>query len=108
MRRGLLCQVAKHRDTRAIRAISCGREPGCLAGLLRRDFPGEFQAQSGRGTRNGREIEVEKVVHRFQGCHENSLHESFQKSPHLMEEISLTFSSGTGVPVGVDILACNG
>ena len=25
-----------------------------------------------------------------------------------MEESSLTFSSGTGVPVGVDILACNG
>ena len=27
---------------------------------------------------------------------------------HSLEEISLTFSSGMGIPVGVDILACDG
>ena len=30
------------------------------------------------------------------------------KRPGSLEESSLTFSSGMGVPVGVDILACNG
>ena len=45
-------------------------------------------------------------------CHQSFHSEGFQSvlnnSSYVMEGSSLTFSSGTGVPVGVDILACNG